>query len=183
RDSGQRGQPQQCAGQRAARPRRGGPPMTGAANTLTCDSCPVGTISGHGQGNFCPYLVRDYPAGTTLFRSGQTADYVWLVKSGTIALSQHDQVCAVRGPGLFVGIDGLAEGRYRYTARVRTPTTLCGASRDGFEQWLISRSKQVCAAICRSPIRMSYPRPGRYTASEGPGHAQTDHLSRIGSSR
>jgi CRP-like cAMP-binding protein len=115
-----------------------------------CSECPVGAASGAGQGTFCPLITRAYAQGEVLYRKGEPASYIWFVKSGVIELGKDEpaaQCSERRGPGSFIGLEALVRDEYDATARSATATSLCGATRAGFTQWLGPQSERTCVLL------------------------------------
>ncbi|MCG8425643.1 MAG: cyclic nucleotide-binding domain-containing protein [Proteobacteria bacterium] len=117
---------------------------------VDCNNCPVGTVSGVGKGQFCPFIVRSYPRNAQLYRRGDAAGYIWFVKSGVVALDDDQGACEFKYPNSFIGAEVLETGIYRATARTLEPSTLCGATREGFSQWISRNSESLCTALCRA---------------------------------
>ena len=117
---------------------------------IECQRCPVGVASGMPLGQFCPFIVRDYPQDAVLYNVGQTADYIWFVKTGVVALTGDKGTCEFKYANSFIGAEAVETGRYRATAKALSPVTLCGATRQGFAQWMSSHAESLCAAICRA---------------------------------
>jgi CRP/FNR family transcriptional regulator len=113
-----------------------------AGDPIRCSQCSIGTASGLGQGQFCPFIDRDRNAGEMLFVEGEPAEYVWFVKRGTIALMRESgdasegRVRALRVAGTFVGLEAIVSGMYWDTARAVSDVTVCGATRDAMDHWL-----------------------------------------------
>lgn len=117
---------------------------------LACDQCIIGIASGVGQGQFCPFITRAYRQGELLYRQGEGASYAWFVKSGVIALYREDTNPGARElvqSGNFVGLESLASDRYQTTATVLADAVLCGASKEGFAQWLAGESDRMCTLL------------------------------------
>lgn len=111
-----------------------------------CRECPVGAVSGVGQGTFCPLIPRAYAEGDVLYRKGEPASHVWFVKSGVIGLGEEERAAecpAQRGAGSFVGLEALLRDEYESTARFVTAGSLCSATRSGFTQWLGPQSERT----------------------------------------
>lgn len=123
--------------------------MKPAANPATsCMTCPVGKASGVGNGQFCPLIVRDHPGGEVLFRAGEQASYVWFVRSGQVELRRGAPRPPQRkGPGSFIGLEALVCDTYATTTHSVTDTRLCGATREGFMQWLGPRCQRFCVIL------------------------------------
>ena len=126
---------------------------------LACEACPVGCASGRSAVQFCPFIIRHYERGAELCRAGQPADYVWLVKDGVIGLGpgpdEPDRLEALRLPGGFVGLECVLRDTYGSTARALSPSTLCGATRDGFLRWVRGsdeRLRLVIRAALEDPL-------------------------------
>lgn len=109
----------------------------------------MGRASGEGQGSFCPFISRDYQAGTVLYECGEKAAYVWFVKSGEVEVDSRTPAggSARKTSGDFVGLESLVRPRYAGTARIAQDATLCGASRAGFAQWLGPHSERTCTVL------------------------------------
>lgn len=127
-----------------------GPEPAPAAGAVECQSCPVGAVSGVGKGQFCPFIVRQHESDTELYSADELADYIWFVKAGVVSLKAPGGHCEIKYPNSFIGIEALDTGRYRATAHTLAPTTLCGATREGFAQWMKSNAEPLCAALCRA---------------------------------
>lgn len=118
--------------------------------SVECQHCPVGVASGMALGQFCPFIVRDYPKGADLYHIDQSADHIWFIKTGVVALTDDNGACEFKYPNSFIGAEAVETGRYRANAKALAPTTLCGATREGFKQWMSSHAEILCAAICRA---------------------------------
>jgi len=134
-------------------------PETIEVEGVQCSRCAIGRASGAGAGQFCPFIVRQYPRGAFLCNAGEPADYVWLIKEGVVGLgrSPHDvdQVEALRLPGGYIGLECLVQDKYLCTARALTRVTLCGATREGFQRWLRQTDERVgtvVQAALRDPL-------------------------------
>lgn len=115
-----------------------------------CDECPVGAVSGVGQGLFCPLIERQYAKGSVLYRKGEPASHIWFVKSGMVELGDEQGVArdaGRKGPGSFIGLEALVRDEYDSTARLATAGVLCGASRAGFAQWLGPQAGRTCVLL------------------------------------
>lgn len=119
--------------------------MTGPKRgpSLSCLECPVGRASGVGTGGFCPFVDRERKAGELIYVEGEPAQHAWFIKRGTVVLSRErgeDEgeggVRAVRFTGSFVGLEVLISDSYHDSARAVTDVTLCGATREGMDQWV-----------------------------------------------
>jgi len=122
-------------------------------NPESCRDCSVGAASGEGQGQFCPLIRREYQAGELLYEQGGEANYVWYVRSGALEVASEPQVSQDpptrdrKSAGSFVGLESLIRDRYDGTARAISDSTLCGASRAGFAQWLGPQSQRTCTIL------------------------------------
>lgn len=114
-----------------------------------CARCPVGLASGIDRGHFCPWITRAYAAGDVLGERGAPADYVWFVKDGVVGLREPDteRIASLRLPGSFVGLECLTGDRRTATAVVLAPSLLCGATRDGFIEWLGASPERVGVVV------------------------------------
>lgn len=114
-----------------------------------CGECMVGAVSGVGQGQFCPLIERDYAEGDVLYREGEPATYIWFVKAGTVELSGASARAESRrkGPGSFLGLEAMVRDAYDSTARFVTASSLCGATRAGFAQWLGPQHGRACVLL------------------------------------
>ncbi|HEU5060102.1 MAG TPA: Crp/Fnr family transcriptional regulator [Kofleriaceae bacterium] len=122
---------------------------------VECSACEVGLASGVGRGQFCPFIDRKVPAGTTVFAAGAPADHVWFVRGGTVVLSREPaagesgppRAHAIRFAGSFVGLEVLVSPVYADTATAATDVYLCGATRDGIDVWLGARGTPARTAL------------------------------------
>ena len=127
----------------------GSPATVRAVKPIACSDCPLGRVSGVGQGMFCPFVTRSEAAGTVLARAGTTHERVWFVKSGVIGTGAarddgpSDAVDQVHLPGSFVGLECLTRGRYQGSARVLARAELCSATTEGFLEWLIQSGPRL----------------------------------------
>lgn len=118
----------------------------------SCHGCPIGAVSGVGQGQFCPLIDRTYAQGEILYRKGDPATYIWFVKSGEVVLDagengSEDTHSQHKGPGSFVGLEAMVRNTYEATAKLAQTTTLCGATRAGFAQWLGPQHARTCVIL------------------------------------
>lgn len=131
---------------------------------IACGDCSLGRMSGAGEGQFCPLIIRRYRPGSLLYRAGDPASYVWHVKAGVVGLSRSSDpgrcgdVEALCVPGSFVGLECAVRERYLRTARVMSPAILCGATREGFDRWMRQSDERLAAvwrALLDDPLRIS----------------------------
>lgn len=130
--------------------------MSGAP---ACADCLVGSASGVGQGQFCPLIARSYRPDTVLFRQGDKGDYIWYIKRGHVRLQrQGDEARSdvTKRPGNFIGLESAVKLPYRATAVTADEATLCGATGDGFRQWMKGDEARVYT-ILRDTIDSLYP--------------------------
>ena len=119
---------------------------------IACQECRLGQLSGLGQGQFCPFVMRSYEPGDILCLAGDAADHVWYVKSGIVGLSRardmdrNADVEALCLPSSFIGLECLVGGRFLRTARAISRSILCCATREGFRRWA-DQSDERAAAI------------------------------------
>lgn len=106
---------------------------------VDCASCPLGMVSGVGEGMFCPFIVRDYREGEVLYHKGEPATYGWFIRAGEVELGSVER----KGPGQFIGLETLVRDQYDTTSRSATATRLCGATREGLLQWLGPESPRL----------------------------------------
>ena len=120
-----------------------------AVTPVACADCPLGRVSGVGQGMFCPFVTRSEAAGALLARAGAMHERIWFVKSGVVGTSAareddpSDAIDQVHLPGSFVGLECLTRGRYQESARVLARADLCSATTEGFLEWLIQSGARL----------------------------------------
>ncbi len=161
--------------------------MTGI-NRTECATCAVGQASGVGAGAFCPFVDRHRRAGELLYLEGEPATHVWLVKEGTVVLRKEGgdaqaegRVRAVRFAGTFVGLEALVSETYVDSARAATDVVVCGATKQGIDQWLGPRGTPARTALevtlratCADRVRSAPPdgnaatRVAAWLRDEGP---------------
>lgn len=111
-----------------------------------CARCPIGVASGVGQGQFCPFIEREYRPGAILYREGEEAGYAWFLQSGTIVLRRGGTEELGR-PGQLIGAEALLGESYQATACVMSDARLCGATRDGLRQWVTGDVERICIVL------------------------------------
>ena len=109
----------------------------------SCAQCEVGVASGIGKGQFCPFVDRRRRAGELIYLEGERADRVWFIKHGTVVLYRESgnkeaegRAHAVRFHGTFIGLEALVSNHYADSARASSDVVICGATREGMDQWL-----------------------------------------------
>ena len=114
-----------------------------------CKDCALGHTSGEGQGQFCPFIQRRYRRGDVLYREGEDATYVWFVRTGAVELRSRGRGDGVenKNEGSFVGLESLIEERYQATAQVTDDATMCGATREGMDDWLGLSRDRACMLL------------------------------------
>jgi hypothetical protein len=123
-----------------------------AIEPVACHACRLGQLSGVGQGQFCPFVMRRYEPGDIVCLAGDTADHVWYVKSGIVGLrrardmDRNGDVDALCLPASFIGLECLVGDRFLHTARAISRAILCSATREGFQRWA-DQSDERAAAI------------------------------------
>jgi CRP-like cAMP-binding protein len=126
-----------CAGDR---PRRASCSMTSVMFTAEsgCADCPDCPMR-HG-GQRCVFIRREKRAGEVLYAEGDIATTLWFVSRGVVVLTRAGAgvECpqATRHAGGLIGVEALAGERYRDTARVVVPASLCAAPREVVDAWL-----------------------------------------------
>jgi len=102
-----------------------------------CESCAVGVVASHGQGQFCPFINRSRQAGEELYQSEDDANYVWFIREGSVEVTSTDAdgrtVREIRNAGQFVGAEERAQREG--SAVCSTDAELCGTTREGFDRW------------------------------------------------
>jgi CRP/FNR family transcriptional regulator, cyclic AMP receptor protein len=89
-------------------------------------------------------VMRNTPKGQALFRQGDPADELLLIKGGRVKLDKvfedgTEIILDIRKPGDFVGENMLSEeSRYPVSAHCLETTLTCGFSRSRFEQLILS---------------------------------------------
>lgn len=108
-----------------------------------CYSCPLGIAAGVASHRACPFAPREREAGALLYVEGESADRMWYIVSGYVALSRESNEArgpgvtwAVRRPGEMLGTEGLVSESYRDSAVALNAATLCVASREVVDAWL-----------------------------------------------
>lgn len=104
-------------------------------------------------------IRRQLAAGEALFREGDPADSMWLIKSGSVKLwkaTDDGRVLTldIRKAGDLLGENVLTEdgGTYPVSATCLGPTTTCGIDRRTFES-LVTRYPQVGLVVIRNLSR------------------------------
>ena len=140
------------------------------AASTSCEQCAVGRASGRNEGHFCPFINRERKVGELMYVQGEPADYVWYVKSGTVALYREagdgageGRVSALRFPGQFVGLETIVSPSYWHSARTTTDVSLCGATQEGIDRWL-----GAAGTPSRTALEISLRTTGRDIATRGP---------------
>jgi len=136
-----------------------------STSAATCADCLVGSASGVGRGQFCPLIARSYSPGTVLFREGDKGDYVWYIKRGHVRLQRQGggtSTTLTKRPGNFIGLESAVELPYRVTAVTVDESILCGATGDGFRQWMKGDEARVYT-ILRDVLDSLYPRTAQTT--------------------
>ncbi len=138
-----------------------------------CFSCPLGIAAGVPAGQACPFVPRERDADTLLYLEGASADRLWYVVTGHVALTRasgealgEGMTWAVRTAGEMLGAEALLAGTYRDSARLLTTATLCAATREVVDGWLgppTAPARAVVQLLVRSRCR-DVP---RRSASEG----------------
>jgi CRP-like cAMP-binding protein len=112
----------------------------------SCGDCPMGAVSGVGQGGKCPWVEGRRPASAFLYLAGEPADTILHIKQGAVMLSRatgpgrdDDVTWAVRRPGALLGMEGLVRDTYLDTARAVTDVVVCTATRTDVDAWLDTR--------------------------------------------
>ena len=127
--------------------------MTGstcpALDGRSCVECPVGRVADTDRGQFCPLVTRSYRPGDLLAQVGQPGEYLWFVVRGVLARASaddpgnlDDRVVA----GHFAGLECLLGRPYGSTVQAVTPAVVCGATREGFLNW-VAQSEQRKALV------------------------------------
>ena len=85
-------------------------------------------------------------AGSCLYFAGEAVERVWFLKRGTVVLSRPGDdghgdpvVWAVRGPGSFLGAEGIVRPTYADPARTVTEAVVCAAPRSEMAIWLATQ--------------------------------------------
>lgn len=130
-----------------------------------CHTCPLGVAAGVREHGACPFSPRLREAGARLYVEGESADRVWYVVSGRVALSREEGgvTWAVRREGEMLGVEAVVSETYRDTAVTLTATTLCAVSRDALDRWLgppMSPSRVVLELALRARCNESPRRSG-----------------------
>lgn len=139
---------------------------------VSCASCPAGLVAGLERGDHCPLTDRRRRAGSIVHLEGGRAEVVSFVKRGTVVLTRGGtgngaaaRPHAVRGPGEFLGLEGLVRDNYLDTATVTADAVLCSAPREHFDAWLGGRG---------SPLRMAFEQVLRAACHDVPRPASVD---------
>lgn len=110
-----------------------------------CVACPVGEASNVAMGDHCPMVEYEWKAGATLFSAGEPAETVLFLNHGTVVLSKPSDdegiAWAVRGPGSFLGLEGLVRDRYVDSARAITDVRACGTTRGSMHAWFDDKAR------------------------------------------
>jgi CRP/FNR family transcriptional regulator len=114
--------------------------MDPAVSASPCESCACGHASTV-VGRPCPFVLETCERGATLFREGDPADRVYVIRRGTVVLTRASgeagaRARAVRRTGAFVGLEALIAPRYLDSARASEPTAACRAPLAAVDDWL-----------------------------------------------
>lgn len=95
-------------------------------------------------------LCRSKPRHT-LFRAGDPAKYLYVVREGQVKLTRTDidgreHLLNLVGPGYFLGFDTIGNPAYSYSAETLTPTVFCRIKHDDIV-WLLAEAPQVSLNI------------------------------------
>jgi CRP-like cAMP-binding protein len=132
-----------------------------AIEPIACHKCRLGQLSGLGQGQFCPFVMRKYEPGDIVCLAGNAADHVWYVKSGIVGLTRardmdrNGHVEAICLPASFIGLECLVGDRFLRTARAISRAILCCATREGFQRWADQsdeRAEAIEGALLADPL-------------------------------
>lgn len=145
------------------------PIMTG--EITSCASCPCGQAAGERFGGRCPLIDRKRRAGELLYLEGEAVGSMWFVKRGLVVLSRSgadgvEHPHAIRGPGSFIGLEGLVQATYADTARTSAPSVLCGLRKEGVDAWFGPRGTPVRMAL-ECTLTASSAAPPRTAGSDG----------------
>ncbi len=121
-------------------------------DVTSCSSCPCGQAAGVRYGGRCPLVDRRRRADELVYLEGEAVTSVWFVKRGAVALSRvtddgAERPHAVRGPGSFIGLEGLVRPTYADTARTTEAAVLCGISKTGLDAWFGPRGTPARMAL------------------------------------
>ena len=119
------------------------PSLTSFVPLERCHSCVLGAAAGVAEHRTCPFAPRERESGALLYVEGESADRVWFIVSGYVALSREageargsGVTWAVRRPGEMLGTEALVSETYRDSAVALNATTLCAAPREVVNAWL-----------------------------------------------
>jgi len=77
--------------------------------------------------------VIDYPAGSTIFRKGETGEFMYVVKTGEVDIKVGDQIIQTHGPGNLFGEMALIDATPRSaTAVAKTDCQLVAVNESRF---------------------------------------------------
>ncbi|MBL8627666.1 MAG: cyclic nucleotide-binding domain-containing protein, partial [Myxococcales bacterium] len=141
----------------------------------SCSTCPCGQAAGVRFGGRCPLVDRKRRTDETIYLEGDLVSSVWFVKRGTVVLSRAgedgvEHPHAVRGPGTFVGLEGLVQATYADTARTTEPSVLCGISRAAVDTWFGPRGTpaRMALEVTLATSSAAAPRAGAGAGTAGP---------------
>lgn len=138
---------------------------------LSCSSCPCGQAAGIRYGGRCPLVERRRRPDEIVYLEGEPVTTVWFVKRGTVVLSRTspdggEQSHTVRGPGSFLGLEGLIRASYADTARTTEASSLCAIGKDDLDAWFGPRGTPVRMALERQ-VAVTCAAPPRAAAADG----------------
>jgi CRP/FNR family transcriptional regulator len=120
---------------------------------VSCEQCAVGAAAQVGRGGHCHFIRRECHTGEQLYRQGDEADTVWIVKRGRLLLERTAQsgdaahAHATRQAGDFIGLEALVSPRYADSALVLHGATVCGARREHVDKWFGPSNAPARAAL------------------------------------
>lgn len=83
------------------------------------------------------------PPDRRLFRIGDPFEAIYLIGSGAFKISRfsaegHEELCAFRFPGEFIGLDGIVSGRHQYEGMALEPSTAHVLHKDDMQRMAAS---------------------------------------------
>lgn len=136
--------------------------------------CPIGKAAGCGAGGRCPMTPRALDAGATLSIESASAERVWYVVDGVVALLR--EVGENRGVGVpwttrragsLVGDEALVQDEYVDTAIALTNVTACSAEAGAFRRWAAEGGTEAAHAVMEMVIRTHCASGPRPSSAEG----------------
>ena len=119
--------------------------------------CPIANVCSRSRG---PFREVQRPHQSILYVEGQPAEYVYLIRKGTVSLHHAKtenqtlgRARALRHEGALLGVEALVSPTYQSSAKAETPLLLCMATSNRVADWVAERhaaSRTVLESILRT---------------------------------